>query len=647
MILRVTNFSILIFIRSILFSFLLLLPLYSYAIERIYTVQTGSFITLEHAQKQFDSLIQRLDNKKLDNLRIEKINKYYSVRLGKFEDYAVAEKFLNAIKPLPSPAIIIKAYFIDERIVRLYKGPSSIKGHGIEEKPVITPPPYEARSGDIGKLLSEDRYDETIETYRKAINESQDNKEKSLLHKELGDLFVSRNDFKNAAEEFIKALSLYSGYSEEEKLQMAVYMSWGDRLDEAIAEIESILSDNPENSAARVHFAKVLSWSGRLNEAEEEADKVLRESPDNKDALLVKADALNWGGNFETAMPIYKNILDKGEDFDARVGLTYALLSSGDTKGAKESYRLLRPKYPHHEKELKKLNAAFKKRHFKIRYNYYNDTDDNRYNEYWIYYGFLAGNWNVKLNYRYTDAWDDTRDNDAHELFFNTYSKLTESIGAGVGMGVARTGDQERSDYFTWNLSADMDMLKGKVGASVSRDVFVETPQIIENRIRITNTGFYISQELTDRLSLYGGYNYKDYSDDNNAHDLQFVSRYNVYLENPRIAARYRFRYFDFDRQSGSGYFDPDDFVSHQIFASSYFEKKKFYTYIEPFIGLQSFRRNGEDNHDFISGGYGTFGWKFTNGVVFEINAEGGNFALEAATGFRYFLIGASLLLPF
>ncbi len=95
----------------------------SYASESIYTIQTGSFISIAPTQKQFDSIVQGLNEKELDYLRIEKIGKFYSLRLGKFEDHATAKKFFQAIKPQLSTAIIMKAYIKDERIIRLYKSP--------------------------------------------------------------------------------------------------------------------------------------------------------------------------------------------------------------------------------------------------------------------------------------------------------------------------------------------------------------------------------------------------------------------------------------------------------------------------------------------------------------------------------------------
>ncbi len=99
----------------------------------------------------------------------------------------------------------------------------------------------------------------------------------------------------------------------------------------------------------------------------------------------------------------------------------------------------------------------------------------------------------------------------------------------------------------------------------------------------------------------------------------------------------------NFNRQSGSGYFDPNDFVANQIFVSLSFEGDKFCLYIETYGGYQSFRRYGDNNAGFFSGGSGVFGLNLSKNVLLEANAEGGNYALGAAAGFNYYLVGFRL----
>ncbi len=90
------------------------------AYQTVFTIQTGSFIKIDQAQKQYNSLVQTLHENDLDYLRIEKVGKFYSDRIGKFKNYTAAEKFHQAINHQVTGSIILKAYIKDDRIIKLY-----------------------------------------------------------------------------------------------------------------------------------------------------------------------------------------------------------------------------------------------------------------------------------------------------------------------------------------------------------------------------------------------------------------------------------------------------------------------------------------------------------------------------------------------
>ena len=89
--------------------------------RNIYTIQTGSFNNRTYAQGQFNSLMKLLDKKELDYLRIEHINTFNVVRLGKFEEYSTAVKLIKEIKPHISNAFILETYIKNNNIMKLYK----------------------------------------------------------------------------------------------------------------------------------------------------------------------------------------------------------------------------------------------------------------------------------------------------------------------------------------------------------------------------------------------------------------------------------------------------------------------------------------------------------------------------------------------
>jgi tetratricopeptide (TPR) repeat protein len=109
-----------------LFLFLFLLPLNVHASKLFHTLQTSSFSSVAEAQNKYDSIVNTLEETQLDHLRIEKIGKFYSVRLGKFTDYPSAERFFNTVKPKLPNATVMKAYVKKERIVRIYSGSAPV-----------------------------------------------------------------------------------------------------------------------------------------------------------------------------------------------------------------------------------------------------------------------------------------------------------------------------------------------------------------------------------------------------------------------------------------------------------------------------------------------------------------------------------------
>jgi hypothetical protein len=192
----------------------------------------------------------------------------------------------------------------------------------------------------------------------------------------------------------------------------------------------------------------------------------------------------------------------------------------------------------------------------------------------------------------------------------------------------------------------DARLFSGSAGASVTREGVSDTAELIENRIRMTNVGLYLDQPLTERVSVHAGYNYKDFSDGNHANDLQFTSQYALFLT-PRIVIGHRFRLLDFQKQSHSGFFDPNNYIANRAFASAYYENRYFYTYMEGYIGYETFRRNGVASDNVIHGGAGSLGVKPTANLALEVNVEGGNFAAGTASGFSYFIVGPRLVYRF
>ena len=490
---------------------------------------------------------------------------------------------------------------------------------------------------------------DSVDALQSKIKATSDRSTLARLHKQLGDQYIAQDRIAEAAEAYGDALETDPDqFSSAERVQMAIYLSWADKLKPSERELRAVLAREPKHLEARTHLARVLSWQSLLAEAIEEADIVLKDHPNNRDALLVKADALQWRGDYTEAIPIYRRLATDG-NFDAGVGLSRSLLATGDRTASVEIMNSLKPGNSRQEREFRRLRETVDQETRPIldaRYNYHSDSDDNRLNRYSLSSNLPLGNQKLGLTFRHTDAEDKTRDNRAEDLSFRVYSNPTESLTVGAGLGFTQLRDRHTSTFPTGHLRIDTKLFRGTAGANVHREVLSDTAELIENRIRMTNLGLYISQPLTDRVSVYAGYNYKDFSDSNHANDIQLASQYAIYL-NPRINIGYRFRFLDFHTQSGSGFFDPSNYIANRVFTSYWLERDKYYTYLEGYFGYETFRRNRVASDNFIYGGSGSIGFKPISTLAIEFNAEGGTFAAGSASGFNYFVIGPRVLFRF
>jgi len=494
--------------------------------------------------------------------------------------------------------------------------------------------------------------DERVEQLKKAIEATTDVKEQARLHRQLGEHYVAQDQLDEAAEQYLKALSLAREvFSAEERKTMAVHLSWAGRLKEALAEFRGVVAEEPGNLDARVHLARALSWAGEYGAAVREADRVLRESPGNRDALLVKANGLRWGGDPVASLPIYRQLLQEKEDFETRLGLSYALLETGDLKGARETSRALAPQLGFQEKDLQKYLEAEKaatRPSIDLRYSYLEDTDDNIVNTYTLLYGFLIQNWRLTVRLGHTDAEDPRRDVRADSAGISASVPVTPRLRVRGGVGVSRLENGDASNVPTGHVGGEAKVWRGTVGAGISREALTDTAQVIDNEIKVTDAELVVFQQLTGRVSFYGEYHYRDYSNTNSAHDLLLSPTYVVYAGNPRISISYRFRYRDFDRQTGGGYFDPQGYVAHQGTGTLSFELGRLYGTGYVFGGYESFRDPEQEEGDFLGGG-GTLGFRPTSNLSLEIDGITSSAAGPAAggPGFRFFSVGARLLYRF
>jgi tetratricopeptide (TPR) repeat protein len=476
--------------------------------------------------------------------------------------------------------------------------------------------------------------------------------EQARAFKSDGDVYVRNDDLEKAADAYIQALDLdRDAFSGDERTRMAIYLSWADRLGRAENELRAVLASEPANRDARVHLARVLSWKGDLRGAIDEADRVLEENPDHRDAWQIKADALQWRGDLRRAIPIYRALLSKQDGFDARLGLSETLLGAGNRAGAQEAAASLSPATASQKNRFGRFQESFAAAFWPsldVRYLRFNDSDGNHLDRYALASSFWLGNFDLATSLRHTEANDDNLYKTAQEFSFKAYTHLNESLGAGGGVGFAHFGRGNSSTFPTGELRLDAAVPGGKLGASFAREVLTDSAALIANEIKATVAALQWSQSLTDRFSLTGVYRYRSFSDSNHAHEAQATSQYTLWLK-PKISIGHRFRYVNYQRQSGAGYFDPNDYYSNRGFISLYVEREQFYGFADFFVGQQAFKRNGVASKDPVYGGSASLGIKPLRRLAVEFNIEGGQLAsgTSAGPGYTYLILGPRLVIRF
>jgi tetratricopeptide (TPR) repeat protein len=113
-------------------------------------------------------------------------------------------------------------------------------------------------------------------------------------------------------------------------LQLALVVSWHDRLEESIVIYERALAVDPGNLRGRLGLARVESWTGDFDRAVSLYEGVLEEHPGHREATLGLARTLSWSDQSPRARAIYGGLLEADpSDSEVRNGLARTLSFEG------------------------------------------------------------------------------------------------------------------------------------------------------------------------------------------------------------------------------------------------------------------------------------------------------------------------------
>ncbi|MBI3772856.1 MAG: hypothetical protein HY272_09180 [Gammaproteobacteria bacterium] len=427
-------------------------------------------------------------------------------------------------------------------------------------------------------------------------------------------------------------------------LEIAQSLADCDDAEGAIDALETFTSANPKIIEAKVLLANLLSWNGRLLQAVVVADQVLAVEPKNRQARLAKANAASWSGDFYVALPVFEKLLAEEEDFDTRLGYTYALLASGSYREAKYSHWWLYaanvPKR-HTTLEVRQALIDQGRRNVSWKTEYLNDRSHSRRFDHILSYNLPFERSGMTLSLRQQKAEDPwtalSQELNGVEVAGRWRMSPAWKLASELAWVKAGT-HQQTFDELNLLLSSKTQTGRWLWDAELSRELYDDTASILAHHIIRSDIYNHAQYTVNDWIRLNGELRGTDYSDDNKSYELVLRSRYSIALMEPRIEIGYKYYQQDFQRQSGGGYYAPDNTAAHELTLGFTHYSKSFEGSGEIFYGRQSTSIAVTDQTENIAGLTLNLGYNVMN--VFSVNAslEGSHSALGKVNGYYYYL---------
>ncbi|MBI4689178.1 MAG: tetratricopeptide repeat protein [Nitrospirae bacterium] len=253
------------------------------ALEEYYTLNIKNFTLLEQAANEFNALTKKMNEKDLDGLRIEKIGRYFSVRLGRFRDYASAKELLNNAGDTISEAVILKESRAEEQVISSYeKTPlppiviieqsGNIEGAGDVEKnqrleAEIQKREIELLIKDVSTQYGKEEYGKAAELLRKGIGKWPANPD---IYAWYGATLLNMKYAETALQQYRKAVEISPDVPDYHAgVGLSLINIYMDRAKESIDAFQKALQIDPNNISALEGLGFVYASIGKKDLAVE------------------------------------------------------------------------------------------------------------------------------------------------------------------------------------------------------------------------------------------------------------------------------------------------------------------------------------------------------------------------------------------
>ncbi len=136
------------------------------------------------------------------------------------------------------------------------------------------------------------------------------------------------------------------------------------KLADATASYRTLLERKPDDFGSRLNLARVLSWSGKLDDSRAVYQQLLAERPDSFDATLGLAQVSAWQGKNDDALKLFDQTLRmQPENRDAQLGKAQVLYWTGNTKDALDMLEKMQKTWPQDTEVDRVLKAVQEAEH--------------------------------------------------------------------------------------------------------------------------------------------------------------------------------------------------------------------------------------------------------------------------------------------
>lgn len=425
------------------------------------------------------------------------------------------------------------------------------------------------------------------------------NVRRARVLKKSADFNFDQGDPELAANFYLRALALAPGaFSVGEKKLIASRLVVANRQREAIEVLRQLALEQGDDAEIRLSLAKLLSANENYTDAIAEVDRVLHQDRGNKYALLVKANSLRSQQKFGHSAFLYRRILEQGEDFDARVGLTYSLLAAGEKTKARESFGRLKTEDEEQQQQVDELGyylESVTRPNIDLYTGTFTDSDNNRTEERRVTIRGASTDWDLAASSAQKTAISEGVTYTSDAVTGSASANFSEVLRFTMKLGQIKLGADQLRKYSTRNVEIDFKVGLHPVSVlnvDISHDVNATTGTQFVNVIEQDQSSIKFTRALDAKTMLYLTYHYRQYSDENSANDFQGSAQYTVYRGGPIVRAGYTYRQMNYNHPAFHGYFDPQNYKSNQGYLTLYYEYGSYYFDVEADYGRQKYERN-------------------------------------------------------